>query len=355
MFLCDGFGPVPSQPREDGAGEWGQPSPPSQTATALAVAMRDPQRRGAMGAASGNVTSLLRERELWATGRRRVVAARQEQPSAALLKQWVEVDWLRWWSAMYCPLRPAPRSTIAANFSADGKLLASTHGDHTVKLMCCRTGQSLCVLAGHARTPWAVRFNPRDATILASGSLDHKVMLWNTVTRQCVTSLDFGRPIASLAFHADGDILAVASGHRLYMWRYKEAGCEPTIALRTRRSLRAVHFHPLGAPLLLSAEVNDAEAAVDSPPGPALTRIEGGEGGGDGGARAWEIAFAAASAAASAAAQGGQPAPYRMGAGIPRGSSEPLWVTADEIYSAAAAVAGVGAVAARQNQPALVD
>lgn len=27
---------------------------------------------------------------------------------------------------MYCPLRPAPRSTIAANFSADGKLLAST-------------------------------------------------------------------------------------------------------------------------------------------------------------------------------------------------------------------------------------
>lgn len=59
-------------------------------------------------------------------------------------------------------------------------------------------------------------------------------------------------------------------------------------------------------------QVNDAEAAVDSPPGPALTRIEGGEGGGDGGARAWEIAFAAASAAASAAAQGGQPAPYRM-------------------------------------------
>lgn len=30
-------------------------------------------------------------------------------------------------------------------------------------------------------------------------------------------------------------------------------------------------------------------------------------------------------------------------------------MTADEIYSAAAAVAGVGAVAARQNQPALVD
>ena len=31
----------------------------------------------------------------------------------------------------------------------------------------------------------------------------------------------------------------------------------PCISLRTRRSLRAVHFHPLGAPLLLSAEVNE--------------------------------------------------------------------------------------------------
>ncbi len=29
----------------------------------------------------------------------------------------------------------------------------------------------------------------------------------------------------------------------------------PHIALKTRRSLRAVHFHPHGAPLMLTAEV----------------------------------------------------------------------------------------------------
>ena len=62
---------------------------------------------------------------------------------------------------------------------------------------------------------------------------------------------------------------------QLYMWRYKETGEQgvPTIALRTRRSLRAVHFHPGGAPLLLSAEVNDAETTQENPPPMAITTL----------------------------------------------------------------------------------
>ena len=44
----------------------------------------------------------------------------------------------------------------------------------------------------------------------------------------------------------------------------------PCISLRTRRSLRAVHFHPHGAPLLLSAEVNET-SEHDVPPLRAMT------------------------------------------------------------------------------------
>jgi len=80
-----------------------------------------------------------------------------------------------------------------------------------------------------------------------------------------------GRPIASLAFHVEGDALAVASGHKLYMWQYtrQQQGEEgaPAVALKTRRSLRAVHFHPLGLPLVLTAEVNDVSAPVTLPHG----------------------------------------------------------------------------------------
>nr|XP_029116901.1 activating molecule in BECN1-regulated autophagy protein 1 isoform X2 [Elaeis guineensis] len=70
------------------------------------------------------------------------------------LISWVEAESLRHLSAKYCPLLPPPRSTIAAAFSSDGKTLASTHGDHTVKIIDCHTGNCLKVLTGHRRTPW---------------------------------------------------------------------------------------------------------------------------------------------------------------------------------------------------------
>nr|GEW38311.1 hypothetical protein [Tanacetum cinerariifolium] len=188
------------------------------------------------------------------------------------LLSWVEAESLRSLSAKYCPLTPSPRSTIAAAFSSDGKILASTHGDHTVKIIDCQTGKCLKVLSGHRRTPWVVRFHPLRPEILASGSLDHEVRLWNANTSECIGSRDFYRPIASIAFHSEGELLAVAAGHKLYLWRYNSRGetSAPAIVLRTRRSLRAVHFHPHSAPLLLTAEVNDLDSS-DSTMAPATS------------------------------------------------------------------------------------
>ncbi|XP_013696255.2 uncharacterized protein LOC125577216 isoform X1 [Brassica napus] len=179
------------------------------------------------------------------------------------LISWVEAESLQHLSADYCPLVPPPRSTIAAAFSSDGRTLASTHGDHTVKIIDCETGKCLKVLSGHRRTPWVVRFHPRHSEIVASGSLDHEVRLWNAITSECIRSHDFYRPIASIAFHAEGDILAVASGHKLHIWHYNKTGedATPAIVLKTRRSLRAVHFHPHGVPLLLTAEVTDIDSS----------------------------------------------------------------------------------------------
>ncbi|KAI3806107.1 hypothetical protein L1987_21999 [Smallanthus sonchifolius] len=189
------------------------------------------------------------------------------------LLSWVEAESLVCLSAKYCSLTPSPRSTIAAAFSPDGKILASTHGDHTVKIIDCHTGKCLKVLSGHRRTPWVVRFNPLRPEILASGSLDHEVRLWNANTSECIGSRDFYRPIASIAFHSEGELLAVAAGHKLYLWQYNSRGetSSPAIILRTRRSLRAVHFHPHAAPLLLTAEVNDLDSS-DSAMAPATSQ-----------------------------------------------------------------------------------
>ena len=177
----------------------------------------------------GEMYERLRARELDPRGRLGARAAwGGKAPSSSVsrahdesLRSWAESDALRHCTATYSELRPAPRSTIAAAYSPDGTLLASTHGDHTVKLIDCRTGRCVRVLTGHRRTPWVVRFHPADSNVLVSGSLDHQVRVWNATSAECILCFDFGKPIASLAFNADGTVLAVASGHKLYAWRYR--------------------------------------------------------------------------------------------------------------------------------------
>ena len=182
------------------------------------------------------------------------------------LRSWAESDALRHCTATYSELRPAPRSTIAAAYSPDGTLLASTHGDHTVKLLDCRTGRCVRVLTGHRRTPWVVRFHPADSNVLVSGSLDHQVRVWNATSAECILCFDFGKPIASLAFNADGTVLAVASGHKLYAWRYRNmaqwderrasrdpearaaAAREAAAAVAAHEDAVAAHLANLGAP-----------------------------------------------------------------------------------------------------------
>ncbi|KAL6517158.1 hypothetical protein OROHE_017864 [Orobanche hederae] len=232
-----------------------------------------------LSSGQSNVFKLLAQRELSPRTKRtpkqfRGKASRSRVDSSGLnselakdarqeLRSWAEAESLRHLSAKYCPLVPPPRSTIAAAFSPDGKILASTHGDHTVKIIDCRTGTCLKVLIGHRRTPWVVRFHPLYPEVVASGSLDHEVRMWDARTAACIGSRDFYRPIASIAFHARGEFLAVASGHKLYIWHYSRRGeaSSPIIILRTQRSLRAVHFHPHGAPFLLTAEVNDLDSS----------------------------------------------------------------------------------------------
>ncbi|XP_022680261.1 uncharacterized protein LOC101786394 isoform X2 [Setaria italica] len=187
------------------------------------------------------------------------------------LLYWAESQSLHCWCAKYCPLVPASRATIAAAFSPDGRVLASTHGDHTVKIIDYQTGKCLKVLQGHQRTPWVVRFHPLHSDILASGSLDCEVRLWDAKTSHCTTVLGFYRPIASIAFHATGELMAVASGHKLFIWDYNSRALDPPMILRTRRSLRAVQFHPHAAPYLLTAEVHDRDSE-DSTMTPALLK-----------------------------------------------------------------------------------
>ena len=170
-----------------------------------------------------------------ATGRSKARPASSSSSSSSspttTLHNYVERDSLKRFTASYCPLVPNPRSTIANAYSSDGRKVASTHGDHTVKIIDVATGLCVKVLAGHRRTPWVVRFHPSDPNILASGSLDNTVRVWDisedgdeieSEGGKCIAVRDFNKPIASIAFSLDGGCVLVASGHRLTYWRYPD-------------------------------------------------------------------------------------------------------------------------------------
>jgi len=155
-------------------------------------------------------------------------------------------------------------STISIAFSPDSQTMASTHGDHTVKITCCSTGDLLQTLEGHPRTPWTVKYHPTDINIVASGCLGCQVRVWDWKGGNCLRMIRLDHAIISLSFHPSGHILAVASGSRLHFWDYNNFGGRhdengnvnnntrgALTEVEQRHMLRCVHFPPNGTTLIV--------------------------------------------------------------------------------------------------------
>ncbi|XP_064628736.1 activating molecule in BECN1-regulated autophagy protein 1-like [Lineus longissimus] len=149
-----------------------------------------------------------------------------------------------------CALSGQARSTFVMVFSPDGTKVASTHGDHTVRVSDLATGKCLHILRGHPRTPWSVAFHPSSSDILASGCLGGDVRIWDLKgggSEVWKVPNNNSNVIASLTFHPSDHLLVIASANVVYFWDWNLP--EPIVSRSTNNDyeqIRWVKFDPLG-------------------------------------------------------------------------------------------------------------
>ncbi|MHB2017939.1 MAG: WD40 repeat domain-containing serine/threonine protein kinase [Candidatus Xenobia bacterium] len=169
---------------------------------------------------------------------------------------------------------------LSVAFSTQGTMLATGSADHNVALWDMVTGRLLCRLPGHTDMVWAVAFSP-DGRLVASASQDRTVRLWTAPEGRVVRVLEGHTDwVWDVSFSPDGRALASASFDRtVRFWSVERrifGGGSRSVSFGTQ--LVSVRFAPLGIPHLAVGGWDGAVRIWDRRKERETNRLEGHEG-----------------------------------------------------------------------------
>lgn len=106
------------------------------------------------------------------------------------------------------------RSLNQIKFNRDGDLLFSVAKDKIVCVWFAANGERLGTYSGHQGAIWTVDVSP-NTVLLATGSADNSVRLWNIKTGECVKVWEFPTAVKRVEFSPDGSRLLAVTEKRM--------------------------------------------------------------------------------------------------------------------------------------------